>query len=433
MRILVLTNLYPPHYIGGYELICQTVVEILRERGHAVSILCSDHGVVEEDGRKESEPDTARALKIHGLYGHPWHGILALRELEAHNNKILRESLARFRPDLVYVWNMGGLSKSMLFSLQSTRIPAVYYVSDHWMTRGFQSDVWLSWWNESNARARHRFARNFLTICGIRRRWSKFAPTTAFRDLHFPRIYFCSRALRRSAADAGLAVDHGAVIYCPVHQRFFQSSFSQPRKTLRRLLYAGRLAPDKGVVTALRALVQLRGKLEAELTICGRGEPEFVKELQKLVSEHRLRVNFVSVDLEDMPELYRNHDLLLFTSEWQEPFALTPIEAMACGLPVIGTTTGGSAELFRDGENGLVYTAGNAEELAAGIWHLASDYELRSRCARTAFNEARERFAAPVIVDQIERYLLESIEKWEQFVLPNQPPCQFHRTPTMGT
>ena len=47
-----------------------------------------------------------------------------------------------------------------------------------------------------------------------------------------------------------------------------------------------------------------------------------------------------------MPAVYRAHDLLLFTSEWAEPFALTPIEAMGCGLPVIGTTTGGSAELF---------------------------------------------------------------------------------------
>ena len=45
MKILVLTNLYPPHYVGGYELHCQTVVEALRARGHVVQVLTSDHGV----------------------------------------------------------------------------------------------------------------------------------------------------------------------------------------------------------------------------------------------------------------------------------------------------------------------------------------------------------------------------------------------------
>ena len=64
-------------------------------------------------------------------------------------------------------------------------------------------------------------------------------------------------------------------------------------------------------------------------------------------------------------DVYRQHDALLFTSEWEEPFALTPLEAMACGLPVIGTTTGGSKELFRCGSNALTYTAGNHHELAA--------------------------------------------------------------------
>src|SRR5262249_51559327 len=114
----------------------------------------------------------------------------------------------------------------------------------------------------------------------------------------------------------------------------------------------------------------------------------------------------------EMPRVYRDHDILLFASEWAEPFALTPIEAMACGLPVIGTTTGGSAELFRPGENGITYTAGDPEELATRIRDFVGDYELRVRCRETAYPEARKRYAAPVIVDQIEAYLRESVRSW---------------------
>ena len=96
-----------------------------------------------------------------------------------------------------------------------------------------------------------------------------------------------------------------------------------------------------------------------------------------------------------MPEIYRQHDLLLFPSEWEEPFALTPIEAMACGLPVIGTTTGGSAELFRDRENALTFSAGKPEELAERIWEFASDHRLRARCTEIGCREARARYSTP--------------------------------------
>jgi glycosyltransferase involved in cell wall biosynthesis len=148
------------------------------------------------------------------------------------------------------------------------------------------------------------------------------------------------------------------------------------------------------------------------LSIYGRGDPDYTAELTKFSQQRQLQVTFTQADLEQMPNIYRDHDLLLFTSEWAEPFALTPLEAMACGLPVIGTLTGGSAELFRARENALVFAAGNAEELRDRILEFAADYELRRRCARTAYCEAIRRYAAPVIVDQIEGYLRDTVRTW---------------------
>ena len=113
-----------------------------------------------------------------------------------------------------------------------------------------------------------------------------------------------------------------------------------------------------------------------------------------------------------MPQVYKTHDALLFTSEWAEPFALTPLEAMASGLPVIGTTTGGSGELLRDGENSLTYTAGNAEELAQQILKLNKDNFLRERIAAAGFCEVRARFEESHIVDQVEAYLEETVKTW---------------------
>src|SRR5436190_7366090 len=121
MKILALTNLYPPHYLGGYELICHMVVNELRARGHQVQILTSNH---QNPGQEFIGKDRGieRTLRIHGFYGHPWLSLPELRSLERHNNEALRAAIHEHEPDLVYVWNMGGLSKSMVFTLQQLGI-----------------------------------------------------------------------------------------------------------------------------------------------------------------------------------------------------------------------------------------------------------------------------------------------------------------------
>ena len=426
MRILVLTNLYPPHYLGGYEVICYTVVNELRARGHDVSILTSNHGVVGPETYDAFERGVERSLRIHGFYGHPWLGIHRLYQLEAHNNRILRNALARHAPELVYVWNMGGLSKSMLFTLREENVPTVFYLSDHWIARGLRTDVWLRWWNSNAATLRQRLLRQMWTRLGLRQRCHAIAPTSAVEQLKFRRIYFCSRALRELTVRAGFAVDHGAIIYCPVDMRLYWGEPHWGAEPLRRLLYVGRLSADKGVMTALRALAFLRGKFSGWLDIYGQGETAYIAQLKRFADENQLPVTFASATMAEMPVVYRSHDALLFTSEWDEPFALTPLEAMGCGLPVIGTATGGSAEFFRDGENALTYPAGNAHELAKRIQQLAENRALRQRIAVTGHCEARQRFDVPVIVSQIEEYLRETPATWSEPLMNgciSEPQC----------
>ena len=110
MRILVLTNLYPPHNIGGYELRCRDITEALRRRGHEVSVLTSNQTI----GEDTCDYRIDRRLQLHGFFGHPWGGIRDLVGLETNNNAILRESIDSFNPDVIHVWNLGGISHFML-------------------------------------------------------------------------------------------------------------------------------------------------------------------------------------------------------------------------------------------------------------------------------------------------------------------------------
>lgn len=127
-----------------------------------------------------------------------------------------------------------------------------------------------------------------------------------------------------------------------------------------RLLTLGRLVPRKGVDDAIRMLGQLDG--DAELIVAGgpersalRGNAEAVR-LMRLTEDLGLagRVRFVGcVTRNDLPALIRSARAVVCLP-WYEPFGIVPLEAMACGVPVIGTAVGGLIDTVADGVTGLL-------------------------------------------------------------------------------
>src|SRR5512143_519638 len=111
MRILVISNFYPPHVIGGYEIGCRDIVEGLKSRGHAVSVLTSFYGVTrpEERGDVYRWLQTDMALRIHG-------SAAALPKIvwkESVNRRAFDRVCRALLPDVVYVWNPTHISLSI--------------------------------------------------------------------------------------------------------------------------------------------------------------------------------------------------------------------------------------------------------------------------------------------------------------------------------
>ncbi len=420
MKILTITNLYPPHGIGGYEERCRQVMEGLRDRGHQVHVLTSNHGIDSPepvapppnpiDPGDARHPAIYRQLRIHGFYGHPWLPIHQLYHLEKHNQTMLREALGRIEPDIIHVWNMGGISKSLLVTLENHALPLVYDVSDHWIARSLKADVWQSWWNEPRG-AFTRVARFLAGATGSATKWGRQVPIEGRKSLRFRHIYFCSKFLRDLTANAGYPVGHGSVIYCGVEVDKFarKSHYSAPNS----LLWVGRLAEDKDPLTAVRglalALVEAPG---LKLDLYGRGEPAYTHQLEQEIQRLGLgdRVRLCSASHSEMKNIYSRYDALLFTSNWGEPFALTPLEAMAAGLPVIMCPDGGDAELAENQRNCLTFTAGQPADLSRAIRRFTELPDHGKQLAQTAHAQVRENFDMPVIVDQIEQFLSRALE-----------------------
>jgi glycogen synthase len=432
VKILVLTNLFPPHHAGTYDLRCQQVMDALRLRGHELRILTSNHGLLTEQRDAEIE----RRLQLNGAFGHEaTAGFREMLALEQANHAALRDALTEFQPALVHVWSLRGLSKSLTTALRDAQVPTVFDVADQWLAREFQTDPWLRWWNRPGT----NLLRSGLELSGQRSRFDATAPTRLMRGLdrgpelfgrrreethlppspvpacRFDRIYFCSEALKAEAEQAGFQVSHAEVIYPGISTQTFFGEVKPIGHPVKRLLVVTRLADGSGVMTALQALRSVRDiGVKVSLSIYGRGESDYVSKLRSFVVQHQLPVEFLTVSDQsrDLAAVYRQHDALLHTPEWEEPFALTPLEAMASGLPVIGARIGGGRELLRYGENALTYTPGNALELASRIQELQMQPALRRQMAETAQAEISSNFHETGVIDRIETYLNRSVELW---------------------
>lgn len=171
----------------------------------------------------------------------------------------------------------------------------------------------------------------------------------------------------------------------------------QPNADRRRLLTVGRLVPRKGFDTTIAAL---RNLPDAELVVAG-GPP--ARDLPHDAEAQRLmecaRENGVAdrvrllggVPRGQMPALIRSADAVLCTP-WYEPFGIVPLEAMACGVPVVAAAVGGLTDTVLDGTTGVLVPPRDPEQLAAALKPLLADSEYRSRLGANGLRRARGRY-----------------------------------------
>ena len=172
--------------------------------------------------------------------------------------------------------------------------------------------------------------------------------------------------------------------------------------------YAGRLVEQKGLLVLLRALTLLPG--EWHLAICGSGPLQQV--MQTELNEHGLgdRVTFhQQIASSKMPEFYKNLSVLvlpsLTRSNWKEQFGRVLIEAMACGVPVLGSTSGEIPHVI--GAAGIVTPEGDAQALANHLEVLRSDADLQRKLGTAG----RERVLAHYTQAQIAKATVD-VYRW---------------------
>ena len=169
------------------------------------------------------------------------------------------------------------------------------------------------------------------------------------------------------------------------------------------ILQLGRMVPRKGVDTAIRGLARLRADhgVAARLVIVGGesndADPRATPEIGRLQEVARAAgvadaVTFVGRRGREVLKYYYSAADVFVTTPWYEPFGITPLEAMACGTPVIGANVGGIKVTVRDGETGYLVAPDDAPAVAERIAHLFRHPRLMNVFRRQAVRRANDLF-----------------------------------------
>jgi glycosyltransferase involved in cell wall biosynthesis len=406
MRILFLSNFFPPARPGGYTQWCHEVTERLAGRGHTIGVLTSCYEVAKAPA---SEPNIYRLLHLEGdlAYYQPLHFFTRWKKQHRENLVFLEHTVKDFAPDLIFVWGMWALSKA-LPALAEQLLPGrvVYYLSDYWPSA---LDMHTTYWQSPARRWPMQVPKRVLSKVVMSILAKEGQP-----DLKLEQVICVSARVRDLLVEAGLPIQHARIIYGGTDvQRFSSVREREYRSGHLKLLYAGQFVRHKGVHTAIEAMARLvnkRGMKQVSLTLVGSGHPDYEAFLRDLVEREHLH-DFVTfhkpVSKDEMPVILQQFDVLIFPSIYEEPLARMTQEAMASGLVVVGTITGGTKEILRDDETGFTFAPEDADGLAEQVNRLIIDPDLCYRLAQAGRQTVLENFTLDKMVKEIEAYLVD--------------------------
>jgi glycosyltransferase involved in cell wall biosynthesis len=345
---------------GGAEIILAGQRDLLREMGHEVAVFASDAALV---GGLESFAD-------YHCKGTTSRAQTALAAFNTWASKGLAHALSEFRPDVVHVkMFLWQLSPSILRHLQ--RVPSIYQIVTYKAICPKGTKILPDGRRCASAAGIACFAEGCLTpqswLALMLQRYLWLKGKRAFT-----RFVTVSQTMRLRLEENGISPCHVIPNGCP--ERPPRGELSAPPL----IAYAGRLSPEKGVLTLLQAMVKVRESFpEALLLIAGEG-PERTK-LEKFSMEAGLQSGVQFLGNLGRDELEKTFDpawVQIVPSLWEEPFGIVTIEAMMRGTAVIAADHGGCAESVSNEVTGLLTPPGDATALANAILRLLRDKPL---------------------------------------------------------
>jgi len=409
MRILFISNYFPPYHIGGYEELCAEVAEGLTTRGHTISVLTTRPYKPISKIQEESNLKILRLLEPE-VPSIPVYASLSFflnyRSRIAKNSRILKNVLNQVKPQIIFVWGGWNLPRELFVTIEKIEdVIPVYYFADYWAS--LPSAYTLHWQEPGRRKATTILKRNLSKIAQKKNSQSTTTAIPKFDNSICVSNYVLRFLTSKGIIQNGIVIHNGINISDFQFKDIIEKQFNN--KQPLHLLYAGRVVKEKGVETAIRCLSILNNiGANVNLTILGRGNKNYLDELNDLIFKLDIGqfVSFqIHVPREQLPKILRTFDMFLAPSIWEEPIPRSILEAMASGLVVIGSDIGGIPEIIQDRQNGLLAPPNDPEAWAESILYLINHPESFIRYAIAGRKTIEEKFTISKMLDKLENYL----------------------------
>jgi len=385
MRICFVSFSYSSTSTGGIERYLDNIIGEITKRGHKVDVITASYD--------KDSIETKGNLKIHSLkFMSPFFEdkVLGGKKLYSYLSELIRNG----RIDIISAENFyRGTPPSYAFAINlislETGVPAILRMHAH---------------------------------------FSKEIEQSLVKDLMWQKIMGVSKSVNNIAYNSGANIEKIALVYPGVDTTLFHPGLN--RGWLRNrigvsdsdflIMHASRITGSqsnssyleaKGVTTLLEAFAIISQKHKnAKLLIAVAKPPTVwekrfdleIKRIKDLAEINGIKNKVIirSFELSDMPNVFNGIDLFVMASE-MESFGLVYAEAMACGIPVIGTSVGGITEIIDNNLNGFLVEPKKPVELAKKIDIIISDPEKRKQMGINGINKIKNKFELKKMVDRL--------------------------------
>lgn len=390
MRILIVSNFYPPHAVGGAEIVAHRYARELLARGHEVCVFAGRPSRAGESGG-EIDFEQIDGVDVHRL---------ALRSLGPERSfrweaagRAFRAVALSARPDVVHFHNLTGLGANLVLEAKRLGLRTLCTVHDHW---GFCLRNTL-------LRPEGHLCRNaeecHFCLPNVPDEAGKALPLRLRRDYVrtclslVDQLVFPSRYLAEVYEEQGFDPARMRVQTNGVDLTRFEAARRVSPTGVLRIAVVGYLGEHKGfnllfeAIDTLLAQPDLSGRWRIEIAGDGHLRDRIADLAER--ADYRDHVEFLGkVGQDEIPRLMARSDVVLLPSLWPENEPVVMLEAIAAGAAQLASRIGGHVDLVEDGRSGLLFTSGDARDLADKIAaYVADPQAVRRHGAR---NEARK-------------------------------------------
>lgn len=402
---------------------CRSVVDGLRGLGHDVAVLT---GRFRKDNDDEDNSSHVQR-QLHLTWGPPYppEDLPGMLFCESQDRLALNHALARSQPDIVDVWGMSFASQPMVAALAKCGVPLHYSIEDEWLLNTCVNDP-LCIVTQAAIDMDVEMTPAMRRLCCLGRTWPPLSTAT---------LTFASTALRDGYERAGLVHENFSVRIAGIDTSPFRSACPKRPESPIVILSIGQLTASRGQADLIEAVHRVAAEPPALfntpiiLRIVGEGERDYVQELRhrsEQLASLRYRVEFTGfVPSEQIANVFSDVHLLVHTSRLPEGLPRVLMEAMAAGVPIIATNTGGQRDILDNGRWGTLIAPGNTATLSEAIRIALSDLPKRQTLAAEARRHALEQFDISTYIEGHARDLAAaaSIKRTDRREFNADPPA----------